>query len=1184
MVADPFLQLHNALRAADPDLTVQELAEIVWLAGHLSPTHPTHLSIEPEAGPSPHADAMAHATGSAAAEVAPEPEPDSASLYVSHDLHDSAATRSSRRNSQTEHAHNATPGDRLSIDGDSDALPVQAPSATMLGDILAVQRALRPLKQHRASSAVMDINEAATADWIADTGQWMPIFTPVAERWLDLTLVADTGPSMLMWAPLVEELCEALAQLGAFRDIQVYFLSGTGISRQFGGPSLPPQTLIDPSGRRLVLVLSDCSGRRWWNGRAQTMLHKWARHGPVAVLQPLPERMWRRTALPAVPGIARPVRRAAPNTRLGFTPREAHAAAPEGIPIPVVELTPPWLASWARLIAGPVGDGLPTSAAYVKGTPHSREQRTAKESTLSAVDRVRRFRAVASPQAIRLAVSIATSTPTLPVMRLIQRVMLPKGAQHPQYLAEVLLSGLLRPVGDDRYAFVEGARAALLATSPRSESLDVINRISAHVENQAGFAAHAFTALLPVPHGMGERHVRKEDEPFALISPEAVRILTHTAVPLLGKPSGVPVPSGQDNTPFWQQMGNTTRRDLPHGRSDKALRLSVDSLRISSSGTALAETIADYVHTATGRRASSSEVSFWQRSLPVLVHDLADAGLHRVEMLVEYKLPLTSKRVNVVLAGIHPRTGEDSYVVIELKQWTRAQLSDAGAHLVVAGGRSGGETLDPVEQVRRYCEYMRDFLEILHDKPDAVDGAAYLYNAMDMDVDGLADQVQEEHGRLFTKQRRGEFLRYLSERLSSEPGANAADRLLNSAVAPGKQLMTYASKEIREREQFTLLDEQQVAFELVMAAVVKARRADSKQVVIITGGPGSGKSVIALSLLGELLRQGRSALHATGSQSFTQTMRRYPGRGSTQIKNLFKYFNSFTDAEQNGLDVLICDEAHRIRETSANRFTPAEKRTGRSQLDELLSAARVPVFLLDQHQNIRPGDIGTVDSIARYARAKGYGVHLISLNDQFRSGGSRKYEQWVLRLLDLADGGPMPWDGDEDFEVRLADSPQELEAFLRAQSGTARMTAGYCWPWSDPRSDDSLVNDIVIGDWARPWSVKSDRAVGGFPPSMLWASDPNGFGQVGTIYAAQAFEYDWNGVILGPDLAVRNGRLVTERWANKDPAFRSRESVPDSDFDRLVRNVYKVLLTRGMQGTVIYAVDPDLRDFLTTLM
>ncbi|MEU6997241.1 DUF2075 domain-containing protein [Nonomuraea sp. NPDC046570] len=615
-----------------------------------------------------------------------------------------------------------------------------------------------------------------------------------------------------------------------------------------------------------------------------------------------------------------------------------------------------------------------------------------------------------------------------------------------------------------------------------------------------------------------------------------------------------------------------------------ALRLSVENLLASPNEAALAEVIAEHVRMTTGRGPSPSEIRSWGRSLPALARDLADAGLHEVEMLVEYKLPLTSKRADVVLAGVHPRTGEDSYVVVELKQWTRAEPSDLGEHLVIVEGMPGGETLNPAEQVRRYCEYMRDFLGVLRNRPDAVYGAAYLHNAMDLDVDGLSDQVRDEYSRLFTKQRRGDFLRYLGERLAGKPGAGAADRLLHSAVAPSKQLMTYAAKEIREREQFTLLDEQQVAYEKVMRAVERARRADLKQVVIVTGGPGSGKSVIALSLLGELYRQGRTALHATGSQSFTQTMRRYPGRGSSRIKNLFMYFNSFTDAEQNGLDVLICDEAHRIRETSTNRFTPAARRTGRSQLDELLAAARVPVFLLDEHQVVRPGELGTVAAIETCARAKGFEVQVVSLDEQFRCGGSRKYETWVRRLLGLAEGGPATWDGDEDFEVRLAHTPHELEAALRAKPGTARMTAGFCWPWSDPLRDDTLVNDVVIGDWARPWNVKKDRAVGDAPPSMLWASEPNGFGQVGCVYTAQGFEYDWNGVILGPDLTVHDRRLVTVRKENKDPAFKSHKTVPDTEFDPLVRNVYKVLLTRGMRGTVIHAVDPALRDFLAKLI
>jgi DUF2075 family protein len=211
----------------------------------------------------------------------------------------------------------------------------------------------------------------------------------------------------------------------------------------------------------------------------------------------------------------------------------------------------------------------------------------------------------------------------------------------------------------------------------------------------------------------------------------------------------------------------------------------------------------------------------------------------------------------------------------------------------------------------------------------------------------------------------------------------------------------------------------------------------------------------------------------------------------------------------------------------------------------------------------------------------------VNLNDQFRCGGSEEYVQWLLRLLGLAPGGPVPWQGDPSFAVSVADSPVELEAVLAdklEQGYGARMAAGYCWPWSDPRKDGTLVPDVQVGTWARPWNLKGDRSVGGAPPAALWASDPAGFGQVGCVYTAQGFEYDWNGVILGPDLVWRNGGFVSRRDKNKDPDFRSRQRVSDLQFDRLVRNVYKVLLTRGMVGTVLYSTDPETQDALRWLV
>ena len=588
------------------------------------------------------------------------------------------------------------------------------------------------------------------------------------------------------------------------------------------------------------------------------------------------------------------------------------------------------------------------------------------------------------------------------------------------------------------------------------------------------------------------------------------------------------------------------------------------------------------------RRPSPAEQRSWGRSIPALARDLMDAGLGQAEVLLEQQLPLTSRRVDAIITGQHPKTGRPSYVVVELKQWSEAETFEGDPSLVLIDGYGRQPVLHPSAQVAGYCEYLVDFTPALSESDAHVSGIAYLHNATDHSVMSLRDYPPSPTAQMLTGDRRAELADLLRAAIDPDaPGTTAADLLLNAREAPSRQLLTVAAAEIQDREQFVLLDEQRVAYNLVLHAVEKARSSDTKQVVIVSGGPGTGKSVIALSLLGELARQGRTVLHATGSRSFTQTLRKVAGHRSSRTKALFKYFNSFMEAEKNGLDVLILDEAHRIRETSANRWTKAAARTGRPQVEELISAARVPVFLLDEYQTVRPGELGSIDDITTYAESHGLPVHLIRLDDQFRCGGSEAYVEWVLRLLGLSPGGPIPWAGDDHFSLRTVDSPQELEAAMKAEQDrgyTARITAGYCWPWSDPMPDGTLVDDVVIGSWSRPWNLKGDRAVGGAPPSALWATDPAGFGQVGCVYTAQGFEYDWNGVIIGPDLVWRGDRWVPQRSGSKDPDFRSLKSVPNEEFDRLIRNVYKVLLTRGMVGAVIYSTDEQTQAMLHTLI
>ena len=252
----------------------------------------------------------------------------------------------------------------------------------------------------------------------------------------------------------------------------------------------------------------------------------------------------------------------------------------------------------------------------------------------------------------------------------------------------------------------------------------------------------------------------------------------------------------------------------------------------------------------------------------------------------------------------------------------------------------------------------------------------------------------------------------MNDSTTRPPGAPYADLLLSIRHRTVQQLLAVAADEVQRREQFVLLAEQRLAYSIVMHEVERARSADSKAIVIVTGGPGSGKSVIALSLLGELARRGRTVLHATGSRSFTQTLRKVAGARAPRVQRMFKYFNQFMDAERNGLDVLILDEAHRIRETSVDRYTRAALPHW-TATDRRAPLPR-PVSPCSCSTNTRSSVPASSEPSQRsnaHAATMGLPVHRIDLDGQFRCGGSEEYVEWVLRLLGLSPAEPVALEG-----------------------------------------------------------------------------------------------------------------------------------------------------------------------------
>jgi DUF2075 family protein len=578
-----------------------------------------------------------------------------------------------------------------------------------------------------------------------------------------------------------------------------------------------------------------------------------------------------------------------------------------------------------------------------------------------------------------------------------------------------------------------------------------------------------------------------------------------------------------------------------------------------------------------------NEVIAWRNSLSAMAHALNLGRLKKQGIILEYELPLSSKRLDCLVCGTDKNGGSQA-VIVELKQWETCAESDVDKVVVWLAGRHRA-VLHPSVQVNQYQKYLEDSHTAFHEGPDriALSSCAYLHNYHFADSDPIRSSKFHEvlaESPVFSSADADAVASLLSERVGAGPGHSVLRRIEEGKYRPSRKLMAHVADTVKSRPPWILIDEQLVVYEKVLSAVRKRLKDGRKQVIIIRGGPGTGKSVIAINLLGELSRKGIPAHYATGSKAFTETLWKLVGGGA---RSIFKYFNSYGKAPENTLDVLICDEAHRIRETSASRFTPASQRAGIPQVRELLQAARISVFLIDDRQVVRPNEIGSTQYIKSEAMQLGAEISEFQLEVQFRCAGSAGFVNWISNTLGIERNANVLWDRAEGFEFKIFPSPESLENAIRqkaAENFTARIVAGFCWKWSEPRSDGTLVDDVVIGDYRRPWDAKpgSRNLAPGIPSAALWATDPAGIDQIGCVYNIQGFELDYIGVIWGEDLVYRfeQGSWVGNREKSADNVVkRSREEFVD-----LVKNTYRVLLSRGMKGCYVHFLDKETEQFV----
>jgi DUF2075 family protein len=369
---------------------------------------------------------------------------------------------------------------------------------------------------------------------------------------------------------------------------------------------------------------------------------------------------------------------------------------------------------------------------------------------------------------------------------------------------------------------------------------------------------------------------------------------------------------------------------------------------------------------------------------------------------------------------------------------------------------------------------------------------------------------------------------------------------------------------------------------LIWSKVRKAAKHEEKSVIIVHGGPGTGKSVIATNILAEAARRGKKVFYGCKSKPFTEGLKKLVGRdGEILFSNLYRFLPSKMAEDE--LDLLLIDEAHRIEKNSNHQYTRPEDRTDMPQVDQLVRCSKTAVFFIDDKQNVRSQEIGSSEVIKAAAQRYGCKVYETTLHSQYRCMGSNDYLMWLESALGYSNE-KLLLSRQDKFDFRIFSSPQAVYDALAEKEAmkpnSARIVAGFCWPWSkELDADGEFINDVVIGDFAMPWETHGNitRVPKGFVKWYEWAYRPEGFKQIGCIYTAQGFEFEYIGVIIGDDLCYsqESDSLGADISATKDPTLKKSRD----NFEHHVKNIYRTLMSRGLKGCYVYFTNKETELF-----
>ncbi|MCD6679414.1 MAG: DUF2075 domain-containing protein [Burkholderiaceae bacterium] len=582
-----------------------------------------------------------------------------------------------------------------------------------------------------------------------------------------------------------------------------------------------------------------------------------------------------------------------------------------------------------------------------------------------------------------------------------------------------------------------------------------------------------------------------------------------------------------------------------------------------------------------GHRAGPSEIQAWKHSLLEMAKVLQDEEIPSdAGVAIEYQLPQSSRRIDFVITG-EDAAARTQVVIVELKQWSQSRRSEKDAVLWARRGGRSGETegLHPSYQAWSYAAYLEDFNESVQQGTMRLQPCAYLHNhPRDGEIDHPHYREHIERAPLFLARERAKLQAFIRKHVRYGDRRGALYTIEHGQIRPSRMLADAVAGLLQGKPEFVLIDDQKVVYETILQ--VEAASEQRKQVIIVQGGPGTGKSVVAVNLLGTLVQRRRNARYVSKNAAPRAVYEaRLAGTFTrTRIGNLFSGSGAFVDDAPDTFDALIVDEAHRLNEKSG-----LYRNLGDNQVRELIRSARCTVFFVDDDQRVTVDDIGHTEELRTCARELDAEVTELELSSQFRCNGADGYLAWLDDTLDIRATANNMFDTDE-FDFRVFDSPAELHDLIRRKNradNRSRVVAGYCWSWPSKRNALAWDIELPAFDYRRRWNLDKDGS--------LWIVTPGSVEQVGCIHTCQGLELDYVGVIIGPDLVYRDGRIVTDvaKRAPSDRSIRGLKQMLKDDPDRarrladaIIKNTYRTLMTRGIKGCYVYCTDEPLAAYL----